>query len=177
MPAASIQGRSAATSTSARITPDTLAALSAIATDADPVRVLEGYNPQHAGYIALRSEPARIRAEEHQELVIVPPPTLRLGDEDERVAMLRVRLDLPIPGVEAANIYDEDLMSAVREFQANVGLVTDGIVGPNTLGALNGPSVNPEAEIIANMERWPNPVSRTRSSTSSSTRSGMYLPQ
>jgi len=134
--------------------PNTLAALNAVATGLDPVEILEGYNPQHAGYIALREELARIRTEELEVQVVVPEgPTLRLGDEDERVAILRVRLEVPAPD-EAINIYDETLMSAVREFQVAAGLVADGIVGPNTLGALNGPSVNPEAEIIANMERW-----------------------
>jgi murein L,D-transpeptidase YcbB/YkuD len=135
--------------------PDTMAALNAIATDADPVATLEGFNPPQAGYVALRAELARIRAEGHDEVVLVPAgPTLRLGDQDERVPILRARLELPVPNDATANVYDEDVMSAVREFQGLVGLVTDGVVGPNTLGALNGPAVNPEAEIIANMERW-----------------------
>ena len=134
--------------------PDTMAALAAIATAADAVGILEGYNPPHAGYQALRTELARLRTMEPVDLVIVPDgPTLRLGDEDERVAILRTRLELATPD-EGAHIFDEALAEAVRAFQANAGLVTDGIVGPNTLGALNGPSINPEAEIIANMERW-----------------------
>ncbi len=135
--------------------PNTLAALNAIAANADPVGVLEGYNPHHAGYLALREELARLRAEERDGPVIVPEgPTLRLGDEDARVAILRVRLEVPAGDETALNVYDEELMSAVRDFQANAGLVTDGIVGPNTLGALNGPAVDPVAEVIANMERW-----------------------
>jgi murein L,D-transpeptidase YcbB/YkuD len=134
--------------------PDTVAALAAIATGADPVGILEGYNPPHAGYQDLRTELARLRTMEPVDLVVVPGgPTLRLGDEDERVAILRTRLELTAPE-EGAHIFDEALAEAVRAFQANAGLVTDGIVGPNTLGALNGPSINPEAEIIANMERW-----------------------
>jgi murein L,D-transpeptidase YcbB/YkuD len=32
--------------------------------------------------------------------------------------------------------------------------VTDGIGGPATIGALNGPNIDPVGEIIANMERW-----------------------
>jgi murein L,D-transpeptidase YcbB/YkuD len=135
--------------------PNTLAALNATATNADPVAVLEGYNPPHAGYLALREQLARLRTEEREELVVIPGgPTLRLGDQDERVAILRVRLDVPAADATVVNVYDEDLMSAVRDFQATAGLVTDGIVGPNTLGALNGPAVDPVAEIIANMERW-----------------------
>ncbi len=135
--------------------PDTVAALNSIATDEDAVATLEGYNPQQAGYVALRAELARLRAEKTVAEVVVPPgPTLRVGDEDPRVALLRERLDLPVPSDESANLFDDVVLTAVREFQGNAGLVADGIVGPNTLGALNGPNVDPVGEIIANMERW-----------------------
>lgn len=135
--------------------PDTAAALSAVATDEDAVATLEGYNPQQAGYVALRNELARLRGEEQVARIIIPDgATLRLGDEDPRVALLRERLELPLPGDENANLFDDVVQAAVREFQGNAGLVADGIVGPNTIGALNGPNIDPVAEVIANMERW-----------------------
>ncbi len=135
--------------------PDPTAAVLSVANADDPVATLDGFNPTHAGYLSLRAELARVRSEDTEERIVVPEgPMLRLGDEDERIAILRTRLDLPVAGDEAAIVFDEELVSAVRDFQSAVGLVTDGIVGPNTLGALNGPSVDPEAEIIANMERW-----------------------
>ena len=136
--------------------PDPAAALASVATSTDAVSTLEGFNPSHPGYLALRDELARIRGEVEEERIAIPAgPTLRLGDEDDRVPILRARFELPVPADEAAIVYDEALMSAVEDFQGAAGLVTDGIVGPNTLGALNGgPAVDPEAEIIANMERW-----------------------
>lgn len=135
--------------------PNTTLALAKVSTSDDPAAALNAYNPTHAGYIALRDELARIRGGEAQAQVVVPDgPSLRLGDEDERVAILRARLELPMPEDETAHVYDETVATAVREFQQTAGLVSDGIVGPNTLGALNGPAIDPEAELIANMERW-----------------------
>jgi murein L,D-transpeptidase YcbB/YkuD len=135
--------------------PDTAAALRSIVTADDAVATLVGFNPTHAGYLALRNALAEARAQETEARVVVPDgPTLRLGDADPRVAILRARLDLPVAQGEDANLFDDAVESAVRDFQSNAGLVTDGIVGPHTIGALNGPNVDPVAEIIANMERW-----------------------
>lgn len=135
--------------------PDTAAALRLVAAAEDPAEALDSYNPTHEGYIALRNELARIRKDDAIAQIIVPEgPTLRLGDEDERVAILRARLEVPMPEDETSHVFDETLAVAVREFQQNAGLVSDGIVGPNTLGALNGPAIDPESELIANMERW-----------------------
>ncbi len=135
--------------------PDTAAALRAVITADDVAAALDAFNPTHAGYIALRDELARIRSGTAEELVMVPAgPSLRLGDEDERVEILRARLDVPAADAASVTVFDEAVDEAVRSFQSVAGLVTDGIVGPNTLTALNGPDVDPEAEIIANMERW-----------------------
>jgi murein L,D-transpeptidase YcbB/YkuD len=89
-------------------------------------------------------------------------PLLRPGQRDERVTLLRQRLDVPEPeipetaGEEAAvNItYDEALVEAVIAFQDSLGLTPDGIVGPATVAALNGGSATTKEDIIANMERW-----------------------
>ncbi len=137
--------------------PDTHAALADVATALSPVGALESYNPTHAGYLALRDELLRLRVEaraEAQIRIVVPAgPTLRPGDVDERVTLLRARLELSAPSEKPA-IYDDNLVSAVRAFQTTAGLVVDGIVGPSTLNALNGPDVDPVSEVIANMERW-----------------------
>jgi murein L,D-transpeptidase YcbB/YkuD len=46
------------------------------------------------------------------------------------------------------------LREAVRRFQRRNGLDADGVVGPNTLAALNIPASARVAQIAANMERW-----------------------
>lgn len=65
--------------------------------------------------------------------VVVPAgPLLRPGMADERVDLLRMRLGLP-PG----DLFDEALAARVRRFQAERGLPADGLVGGQTVAALN----------------------------------------
>ncbi len=74
-------------------------------------------------------------------------PTLRPGDEDARVPLLRRQLaimgDLPSlpPGAEPDNglVYDEELTAAVGRFQARHGLAADGVLGAKSLAAMNVP--------------------------------------
>jgi murein L,D-transpeptidase YcbB/YkuD len=75
---------------------------------------------------------------------------------DPRVALLRNRLGLTMTD---GDVYDEAVADAVRSFQATRRLKATGTLGPQTLAALNNdirrlPRLNPESEIISNMERW-----------------------
>ncbi|QFU15429.1 L,D-transpeptidase family protein [Microvirga thermotolerans] len=124
------------------------------ATDADAA--LEAYNPPHAGYRALKAQLAKLRASHPtQPSVKVPKgPTLRVGMQDERVPPIRSRLNLAKAAGDGT-VYDERLASAVAAFQKEEGLADDGVLGPETLAALSGPSfARREGELIANMERW-----------------------
>ncbi|MDU9048054.1 MAG: L,D-transpeptidase family protein [Candidatus Electrothrix sp. Rat3] len=50
--------------------------------------------------------------------------------------------------------YSRDLLRAVQHFQQRYNLEQDGVVGMNTLGALNLPVEDHISKIILNMERW-----------------------
>ncbi len=105
----------------------------------------------------------------------VPPgPTFRLGDQGPRVAALRARLmasgdllppgsavAIPLPVLAADTLFDEDLEVAVRRAQSRHGLAVDGLVGPETLRALNVPIETRIRQIIHNLharrafaDRW-----------------------
>ncbi len=84
--------------------------------------------------------------------------TLRPGDRDPRVLHLRRRLaaggDWNGGDTEDPAVYDAPLVAAVRRFQERHGLEVDGLVGRNTLAAMNVAVEARMGQIAANMERW-----------------------
>ena len=118
---------------------------------------LHGYEPPHPQYQALKSALARLSnaADDRTRVVVPEGALLRPGGRDARVPALRARLGLAAASDAEADLYDEALVMAVEDFQAEAGLLVDGILGPRTLAALNGVSREEDvAAIIANMERW-----------------------
>lgn len=88
---------------------------------------------------------------------IVPSgPKLELGATGSRVARLRQRLvasgDL-VAAVSRTEVFDADLAASVRRFQARHGLLPDGVVGPETLAALDVPVGARIATIRLNLDR------------------------
>ena len=71
-------------------------------------------------------------------LIVVPTGgALRVGDVDDRVPFVRARLGLANPEGGEANVFDDVLDAAVREYQSSAGLISDGIIASKTLAALN----------------------------------------
>jgi murein L,D-transpeptidase YcbB/YkuD len=130
----------------------------------DPGQILLDMSPKQREFIALRSALAKFYDNSVIDAAVTIPEgaTLKPGMKDERVTLLRQRLDVPEPeipetaGAEAqADIsFDEPLVEAVKAFQSSLGLEADGVVGPATIAALNGGSATTKEDIIANMERW-----------------------
>ncbi len=143
----------------------------------DVAKALDSYLPQHAQYKALKEKLAELRgqaveptpaapaAAPVQTIKIPDGPILRPGDNDARVALLRKRLKV---GDQNSTKYGQDLKDAVKEFQEQAGLDSDGSAGRTTLRALNGGdthtasagSAKPRGKdatintVIANMDRW-----------------------
>lgn len=89
------------------------------------------------------------------------PAGTRLGrnDCDARVLLLRRRLassgDLAPGRADPANeCFDAPLESALIAYQQRNHLKPDGILGPDTLRALNVPLKNRIRQIVINLERW-----------------------
>lgn len=55
---------------------------------------------------------------------------------------------------ETAAVYGAMVEAAVRRFQQRHGLIVDGIVGPNTIRAMNVPVEERIAQLMVNMNRW-----------------------
>ncbi len=84
--------------------------------------------------------------------------SLKPGMSDARVPALRARLFVtdgaPQQSSGPAELYDQGLVNSVKWFQKRHGLEDDGIVGRNTVAALNVPVETRISEIVVAMERW-----------------------
>ncbi len=138
--------------------PDIAEALTELSQSSTIAADLAGYEPQHPQYAALKAALAKLResAAEEEERIVVPEGRLiRPGNSDERTPLLRARLQVDVAPDADPEIYDADLVDAVRAFQTESGLKADGIVGPQTLQVMNGRSRAEEiASVVANLERW-----------------------
>ncbi|MGE0826647.1 MAG: murein L,D-transpeptidase [Candidatus Binatia bacterium] len=122
--------------------------------------ILQSLTPSLAAYRKLQEALAayRMRARAGGWPVLPPGQTLHPGDQDERVPLLRARLDGAHQPLSLSfahpEVFDEPLVQQVRYFQERHGLVVDGIVGPRTLAALNVPMGTRVRQLILNLERW-----------------------
>ena len=112
----------------------------------------------HPAYMRLQTALERYNSIEARGGWPVVPDgmTLRLGDTDDRIPILRRRLattgdftGVPDNGFE----FDASLLAAVRIFQARHGLDADGIVGPKTYRALNRSVAERIDQLRASLER------------------------
>ncbi|WP_439882055.1 L,D-transpeptidase family protein [Pontibacter sp. MBLB2868] len=88
------------------------------------------------------------------------PPNLLLrpNDTSHFVPLLQENLlltgDLALDSVSKAPVYASAIESAVKRFQARHGLTTDGVLGPNTVAALNIPLTRRLQQLHQNLARW-----------------------
>ncbi|MDB5473814.1 MAG: L,D-transpeptidase family protein [Devosia sp.] len=131
---------------------DEAALLVQLASSPDPVSVLQGLQPTHPEFKALKAALANFDERQAEApLQIAAGPTLKPGMSDARIPALRTRFELP-PTDDL--VYDDALVAAMKSFQQSRNLAVDGVVGPATLTAINGGAPLSRADIIANMERW-----------------------
>ncbi|TKB27476.1 murein L,D-transpeptidase [Desulfopila sp. IMCC35006] len=117
--------------------------------------------PQHHQYRGLKAGLAHYRkiAENGGWTTVPGGPSLRPGDIDPRISAVRKRLQVTDPLLgpaqgSAATVFDPMLKEAVLAFQRQNGLTPDGIIGKNTISALNISVAENIATIRINMARW-----------------------
>lgn len=82
---------------------------------------------------------------------------IRPGDRGDRVAAVVKRLDVTgdlMVSVRDDSLYRYSLMPSIKQFQTRHGLNADGVVGPETLAAMNIPVDEAVRKIMVNMARW-----------------------
>lgn len=113
---------------------------------------LDGYQPQHAHYKALKAKLAELRGQKgdgHKRIAY--GPALKVGMDDARVPEVREKLGV----VGTGTTYDKPLADAVKAFQKKKGLKQTGVFDSGTLDAMYGPRNDRTADIVlANLERW-----------------------
>jgi L,D-transpeptidase YcbB len=153
---------------------DLASALGALAHAPSVAAMLEGLEPQFLHYRLLKSALVRYRElTQHPELNLLPDPgktAIKPGGFYVGAAGLRKLLlalgDLPATaaaGSQAATVssnegldtrLDQDLVGALRTFQARHGLQQNGSLGRDTYRALTMPFTERVKEIELSMERW-----------------------
>jgi len=141
--------------------PDPLEVIESISFRSDPAAYLRSFQPAQPQFEALRQALIEARGGKADTGVVRIPdgPLLRVGMDDEQVALLRKRFELPAENGAKETVFDDSLEAAVRGFQATHGAFPDGRVGPRTRRLLNQQhhaAANPARVrlILLNMERW-----------------------
>ncbi|GKS70165.1 murein L,D-transpeptidase YcbB/YkuD [Nitrosomonas sp. PY1] len=118
------------------------------ALQSDLISALNALIPQHPSYQRFKQTLIHYRQiSNNVDWVKIPNiPPLRPNATDQVVALLRQRIAqmYAVDGNEAYNVessdslvYDEGLVNAIRAFQIQHSLNADGVIGKNTLKALN----------------------------------------
>ncbi len=121
---------------------------------------IESKKPTHFIYTGLKQALARMRAVAKAggwPAVAAGTTAIKPGAKDPRVAMIRKRLLVTgelagATSVEDA-VYDTDVQSAVRSFQAHHRLTDDGVIGKATIDAMNVPAEARVQQLRVNLER------------------------
>ena len=136
-------------------------AIKVIANSPYPVQYLEGLNPTHPAYAAMKKALAELRAKQVEPAVekIADGAIVQKGESDPRMQSVRARLAQLGLKPDDPVLLDPDMLDAglsvqLRLFQKQVGLKVTGALGPQTVAALNNAGTGGSVDkLVDNMER------------------------
>lgn len=143
-----------------RKTVDVLRILTDMSKNREPTRYLDVFEPKNPQYQALKKMLVQYRERVAQGGwgTIDPGVSLKPGMRDARVPSVRKLLaatgDYEWQASGDADLYDEQLAIAVKRFQSRHGLEAKGLIGKQTIIAMNVPVEERVRQIMLNMERW-----------------------
>ncbi|OYR19060.1 L,D-transpeptidase family protein [Brucella thiophenivorans] len=145
---------------------DPKAVLAKLASERDPVAYLKSLQPNNEAYAALKRELANIEAPVGEPIRISLDKAIRPGDTSDQLSKIVALITRHAPssyieqhrGVLQAhadrNIYDPELAAAIKDYQTLSGSTPDGIIGKNTIAALQGEQDSIKRDrILYSMER------------------------
>ncbi|MCA0432406.1 MAG: L,D-transpeptidase family protein [Proteobacteria bacterium] len=143
-----------------RKTLDALRVLNDMGKQQDPGKYLSAYEPRNNHYQVLKRM-LRVYTQVIDEGIDWPVvgqgDALKPGGSDGRVPAIRTLLSFTgdYDGPESrSTVYDPALFAAVKTFQARHGLEAKGLLGKQTVTAMNVSPRERQKQIILNMERW-----------------------
>ncbi|MGH6908154.1 MAG: L,D-transpeptidase family protein, partial [Aestuariivirga sp.] len=142
-----------------RKTVDVLKILTELKKQRDTGAFLTSFESRNPHYKALKRMLALYRAmAEAGGWPAIPQGTnINPGGTDARLPQIRFLLALAGDyggAASASNLYDAALVAAVKRFQTRSGLEAKGVIGKQTLIAMNIPPAERARQIMLNMERW-----------------------
>ncbi len=118
----------------------------------------EKYNPVHAQYEKLKTQ-----LEKYQNLssaewssIAAPKKAIKIGETSPVVSSVRKRLAIlgDLHGDNGSAVIDNQLKTAIEEFQRRHGLKEDGVIGKELITELNVSPAKRMEQIALNMERF-----------------------
>ena len=139
--------------------PDSVPVLEQAVASGDLVKAMTLLPPTYVQYERLKRavEAYRDLANRGGWQQIPDGTTLKPGMRDPRVVALRARLavtDGAQMGTAADDMFDTALVAVVKRVQARHGLEADGLVGKDSVAALNISANDRIRTLLMNMERW-----------------------
>lgn len=126
---------------------------------------LDDLSPKQPGYQSLKQTLMRYQnlINYHTDWIHIPStPAIRPGNMDTLIPLIRQRIlqaygvddmvEYRLDSYESLH-YDDELVTAVKTFQAQHGLNPDGVIGKNTIRAFNIPLTWKIRQLRINMER------------------------
>lgn len=124
------------------------------------VALLHELRPQHPGYNQLKKALAHYRAivRDGGWPVMREGATLKEGRRERRVPLLRRRLEvsgeLAAQNPDTSTVFSRELSDAVKRFQKQNAMTSDGVVGTATLNVMNIPVERRIEQLRVNLERY-----------------------
>jgi L,D-transpeptidase YcbB len=141
-----------------RKTVDVLRVLTELKKQPDPAKFLAAFESRNPHYRALKKMLVlyRAMAESGDWPVIPPGANLAPGGSDPRIPQIRSLLMMTgdHQGGGGGSVYDPATVAAMKRFQQRHGLEAKGLIGKQTIMALNVPPAERVRQITLNLERW-----------------------
>ncbi len=145
---------------------DPKAVLARLASESDPVAYLKSFQPNNEAYASLKRELAQTEAPAGEPIRISLDKAIRPGDTNDQLGKVVALITRHAPAsyleqhrdvLQAhadASIYDPELAAAIKDYQKLSGSTPDGIIGKNTIAALQGEQDSVKRDrILYSMER------------------------